>query len=166
MARKYTKRKTEYWEASSGYGDYLREYNKLNKIVDKKVKGFTYIEKAYRYNKKVNDSDEAKPFYISQKVLGRKEFIRQKNKYPDRTPEMIAAKQFVLIPEETAIQVQKNMIYAGIFKDNEKGIPYTIDEIRARKLPQEVWDQMKTVAEANGTKDKKGSAISHYFFGS
>ena len=147
-----------YWE-TPGYGDYLREYNRLNKIVDKKVKGFTYIEKNYKrgfgYKTGVKEID------ISSKVYSKAEFNRVVRKYgTERTPEMIAAGQFNLISEELATIVQTELTSAGIFKDNEKGIPYTIDEIRARQLPQEVWDQMKEVAKGNQM------TVSQNFFGS
>lgn len=158
MARKYTKRNTAYWE-TPGYGDYLREYNRLNRIVDKNVKGFAYIEK--RYKKGFGHKTGVQQIDISSKVYSKGEFNRVVRKYgAERTPEMIAAGQFNLISEELATIVQTELISSGIFKDNEKGIPYTIDEIRARQLPQEVWDQMKTVASS------KGATISQYFFGS
>lgn len=158
MARKYTKRNTAYWE-TPGYGDYLREYNRLNRIVDKNVKGFTYIEKNYKrgfgYQKGV------KEIQISTKVLNKAEFNREVRKYgTERTPEMIAAKQFNLLSEKVAETVQTELTSAGIFKDQENEIQFTIDEIRARQLPQEVWDKMKTAAEGNQM------TISQNFFGS
>lgn len=154
--RKYTK-KSEYWK-DVGYSEYIKEYNRLNRIVDKKSVGFKFTEKKYKRGFGYKTGIEE--ISISGKVFNRRNFIRMKTKYPERTAAEIAARQFNLISEELATKIQRELAAAGIYKDPENKTPYTLDEIRARQLPQEVWDQMKTLA------DSKGTTVSHYFFGS
>lgn len=86
-------------------------------------------------------------------VMSISQFSRYSQRYSDLTAEQIALKQYNLISVDTAETLQQALIENGLGE-------YSLEIIRARQLPEDVWIKMQEIAE------KKNTTISEYFYGS
>lgn len=157
MARKYTKKNTKYWEKDTAYSEYVKEFKRIEKVVRRGAGVKTGTVWKQGHGKWIDPDKRVISIEVRAKMHNRANFRRYVAKYGE-TSAQVAAGQFNLLSEELATTVQENLKKAGIKKAD--GTEYSLIEIRARQLPQEAWDTMEMVAEADGTD------INNYFFGS
>ena len=86
-------------------------------------------------------------------VMSLGQYIRYSRRFADLSAEQIALKQYNLIPTEVAETLQKSLRENGLGE-------YSLELIRARQLPDEVWLKMQEIALS------KDSTINATFFGS
>ena len=130
------------------YDQYQKEYYRLSKSLRK-----AGIKLKKGWNQGLFKPGKVFNFATRGDVMSITEYGRYKAKYTDLNAIQIAAKQYNLLPIDVAAVLQRNIREAGLGE-------YSLDVIRARQLPDTVWQKMEMIAY------KEDTTISEYFFGS
>lgn len=151
--RSYTKKNVEYWQKDAEYQQYFKEFTRINRQL-KKIN----VGNESKWKQGLFKAGETYEFDVkSAKLMNKSQFKRYRAKYQESGFD-IAQSQFNLLSDKIATKVQEGLRKAGITKPD--GSEYSLLEIRARQLPQEVWEKMELAANA------ADSNINEYFFGS
>ena len=148
-----TAKKMNLWSArakaiASEYEEYQKEYYRLSKqLREAGVK----MSAGHKQGLWI-------PNYVAQyeargKVMSIGQYIRYSKRYSDLSAAQIALKQYNLISLDVAETLQQALIDNGLGE-------YSLEVIRARQLPEEVWIKMQQIAEQNE------KTISQFFYGS
>lgn len=154
VKRQYTKKNTAYWQKDAEYNAYFKEFTKINRQL-KKIK----VDIGTKWKQGLFVAGKVEEFDVkSAKLMNKIEFQRYRKKYGEDTGISIAQDQFNLLSDKVATKVQEGLRRAGITKPD--GTEYSLLEIKARQLPQEIWEKMELAA------NEADSNINEYFFGS
>lgn len=130
------------------YDTYQKEYYRVSKSLRK-----AGVKLKAGHKQGLWKAGEVFTFDSRGEVMSISEFARYRAKYQDMTAVQIAAKQYNLLDTNLAAELQRNLQEAGLGE-------YSLDVIRARQLPDDVWKKMELIAYKNDT------TVSEYFFGS
>lgn len=133
---------------AKAYNEYQKEYYRISKSLRK-----SGVKLKAGHKQGLFKAGEVFTFESRGEVMSISEFSRYSAKYGDLGAVQIAAKQYNLLSTDLAAELQRNLREAGLGE-------YSLDVIRARQLPDEVWHQMEAIAYREDT------TISEYFFGS
>lgn len=150
-----------------GLAKYLqaKQEAKLDKAYEEYVNRYYAISKQLRLGKVKVQSGWKQGIYKPGTVasfsrIGLKSLAEFQLDYPDyeyagivNSASEFADMAFNLLDYTTAKRLQTELLVENLGY-------YTIEQIQARQLPQDVWDKMKDIAAVNGTD------VSTYFFGS
>lgn len=135
-------------QISKEYEEYVKEYYKISK---------EYRESGVKISKGHKQGlFKAGKYYEGwerSEIKSISDFKRYMGKYEGLTGKQFAESQYNLLSEDIAKELQAKLSEEGLGE-------YSIEVIRARQLPQSVWNKMQEIA------DKEGQTISEYFFGS
>ena len=130
------------------YEAYQKEYYRISKSLRN-----AGVKLKKGWNQGLFKAGKVFNFASRGEIMSLQEFGRYKAKYTDLSAIQIAAKQYNLLDIEVATELQRNLKEAGLGE-------YSLDVIRARQLPDAVWQKMEMIAYREDT------TVSEYFFGS
>lgn len=159
-AKQFAKAGTELSEA---YSKYVKTYYETSKELRK---GKVKITKGHKQG--LFRAGEVYEGWQRSDVMSIKEFKRYTAKYKDISASDIALKQYNLIDVGLATELarklkeaaQVNPALARLVLNRDGELKYTVEQIRARQIPTEVWNEMSATAKNSGL------TVSQYFFGS
>lgn len=130
------------------YERYQREYYKISKNLRQ-----AGVKLSQGHGQGLWIPKHVEHYSARSEVMSISQYNRYSQRYSDLTAEQIALKQYNLISKDIAQTLQQALRKNGLGE-------YSLEVIRARQLPEDVWIKMQEIAE------KKNSTISEFFYGS